>query len=424
MMTVAVSPSRIRAGVADLEIRLKNSGQRACLNIIFVVRLPVGVMRLRGQDRITAPRLLPGEAVTLLLRVRADTVGRYQLTSPNFSYQDHGGKTHRETDFTAEVIVDPESPPAPEPRVTAELQTTELPLGEWSTLRWRVSNVGDLDASALELTLSGQVALDDRGRTYALERLGAGAWADVSFFVCAQEAGAHVPVHFDFAYTGSRGRQHGSTTAEVRVKSNVAAAPAPAQQPQISVKILFLAANPAGVHPLRLDEEIREIQQTIKQGRERDNIRIETVWAVRPRDIIQALIDVEPHFVHFAGHGGSDEESWAGLDDTGGAYIIPVAGLVHAFKTVGQGVRCVIVNACRTERLAQALAATGPCVIGMRDPVGDRSAIRFSIGFYQALAAGKSIETAFDVGIAQLKMAPHGEDAHVPLLLRGVDGAC
>jgi hypothetical protein len=41
----------------------------------------------------------------------------------------------------------------------------------------------------------------------------------------------------------------------------------------------------------------------------------------------------------------------------------------------------------------------------MRKPVGDRSSIRFSIGFYQALAGGKSVETAFaavaDRGLAR-----------------------
>jgi hypothetical protein len=101
-----------------------------------------------------------------------------------------------------------------------------------------------------------------------------------------------------------------------------------------------------------------------------------------------------------------------------------VDGLVQAFKAVGRDVRCVIVNACETERLAQGLAAVVPCVIGMRQPVGDESAIRFSIGFYQALAAGKPVETAFDAGVAQLMMTPDGDDALAPLLLHGLGEAC
>jgi CHAT domain len=422
MIEVTVSPSTIPAGAADLEIRLKNNGQDAYLNIIFTIRLPVGIMRLRGPDRITVSKLPPGQSITSPLRVRADTPGRYQLTSPNFSYRDHNGRAHRESGFTAEIMVDPEPVSAPEPKVTAGLETGELPLGEWSTLRSRVSNVGDVDVSALEIILSGQVTTENRSKSFMLERLRAGASVDASFFVRAQEAGAQVPIHLDLAYSGPDRRHHSTTTRSVSVSSNLAPKPGPAQSPGPIVKILFLGANPIGTPRLRVDEEIREIQQTIKQGSERDNILVDTEWAVRPRDITQALIDFQPHFVHFAGHGGGDEGSFAAEDNIGYAHVIPVDGLVQAFKAVGRDVRCVIVNACQTERLAQALAAVVPCVIGMRQPVGDRSAIRFSIGFYQALAAGKSVETAFDVGVAQLMMTPEGDDARAPLLLHDHEG--
>ncbi len=407
---------------ADMEIRLTNSGLDAFLNIIFTIRLPVGIMRLRGPDRVTVSKLSPGQSITSPLRVRAESAGRYQLTSPNFSYRDHTGHAHRETGFTAEIVVDPEPIPAPKPKVTAELKTTELPLSEWSTLRSRISNVGDVDVSELEITLSGQVTTENRSKSFVLERLRAGASVDASFFVRAQEAGAQVPIHLDLAYSGPGRRHHGTITRTISVSSDPAPRPEPAQDPDPIVKILFFGTNPVGTPRLRVDEEIREIQQTIKQGRERDNILVNTEWAVRPRDITQALIDFQPHFVHFAGHGGGEEGSFAAEDDIGHAHVIPVDGLVQAFKAVGRDVRCVIVNACRTERLAQALAGVVPCVIGMRQPVGDRSAIRFSIGFYQALAAGKPVETAFDVGVAQLMMTPEGDDAQAPLLLHGIAG--
>ena len=106
-------------------------------------------------------------------------------------------------------------------------------------------------------------------------------------------------------------------------------------------------------------------------------------------------------------------------DDYGYIHTIRVDGLVKAFQAAGRDVRCVIVNACSTERLAQALAATGLCVIGMRQPVGDQSAVRFSIGFYQALADGQPVDTAFDSGVAQLMMTPMGDDARAPFLLCG-----
>jgi hypothetical protein len=124
-------------------------------------------MRLRGPDKITASKLLPGQSITATLRVRAGDEGRYRLTSPNFSYLNHTGHPHRETGFAAQITVDPAPVPAPEPNVIAELMTAELPIGEWSTLRGRISNVGDVDVSELKLTLSGQVSSEERGNTFA-----------------------------------------------------------------------------------------------------------------------------------------------------------------------------------------------------------------------------------------------------------------
>ncbi|MBV9444997.1 MAG: CHAT domain-containing protein [Streptosporangiaceae bacterium] len=420
MIDVTVSPTRIQAGVAaDLEIRLTNSGPDPLLNVIFTVRPPAGIIRLRGLDKITANKLAPGGSVTSTLRVRAGRAGCYWLTSPNFSYRDHTGQSHRETGFVTEITVDPEPESIPEPRLTAALRTAELPLDDWSVLHCHVSNVGETDVSDLEITLSGQVTTEHRGKRFMVPRLSAGASVDAPFSVRAQEPGAEVPVYLEIAYSGPRRRHHDTLTGTVRV----AAAPASAEEAvpaqntgQFPVRILFLGANPRGTRPLRVDEEIREIQQTIMQGRERDNIRVETRWAVRPRDITQALIDTKPHFVHFAGHGGGEEESFAAESDYGFVHIIPVEGLVEAFGALGRDVRCVIVNACRTERLADALAAVVPCVIGMREPVGDRSAIRFSIGFYQALAGGEPVGTAFRAGVAQLRMAPDSADASVPFL--------
>ncbi|HTA03303.1 MAG TPA: hypothetical protein VK802_23200 [Streptosporangiaceae bacterium] len=58
MIEVTVSPARIAAGAAaDMEIRLTNSGRAAYLNIIFTIRLPIGIMRLRGPDRVTVSEL-------------------------------------------------------------------------------------------------------------------------------------------------------------------------------------------------------------------------------------------------------------------------------------------------------------------------------------------------------------------------------
>ena len=166
---------------------------------------------------------------------------------------------------------------------------------------------------------------------------------------------------------------------------------------------------------LRLDEEMREIQNTIQAGRERDHLDFHSRTAVRPRDISQALLDVVPRIVHFAGHGGGLEGSFAAEAPDGRAHLIPVDGLVQVFRTAGS-VQSVIVNACSTDLLARALAEVVPFVIGMQEPVGDRSAIHFSTGFYQALAGGLPIKDAFDLGRGQLMMMSSGTDRRAPVL--------
>jgi uncharacterized repeat protein (TIGR01451 family) len=422
---VGVSPTRIPAGdPADLEVCLTNTGQGTYTNVIFTIRLPAGMMRLRGRDRIEVNRLAPGQSVTSPLRVRADSAGRYELTSANFSYRDHRGQPHRETGFAAEITVDPKRDPLPEPQVTVELQTAELPRDEWSTLRSRIINSGAVGVSDLEIAVSGQATVDQRGARIRLEKLPAGRSVDVSFFVRARQVGAHVPVHLDLAYSDQSRRYRGATTHSIKViRDQVTPPPATPGSRQPVVKILFLGANPIDTRRLRLDEEMREIQRAIMAGKERDKIDFTDRAAVRPVDISQALLDYEPRIVHFAGHGGGSDGSFAAEDEHGNAYIIPVDGLARLFQAAGRSVECIVVNACSTELLARALSAWVPYVVGMRQPVGDRSAIRFSIGFYQALAAGRPIEDAFDLGVAQLMMMHVGRDQLAPLLLRhGVEG--
>ncbi len=47
------------------------------------------------------------------------------------------------------------------------------------------------------------------------------------------------------------------------------------------IKILFLAVSPRGISPLRLDEEIRSIDEVLRQSRFRERFHIEQHWAVR-----------------------------------------------------------------------------------------------------------------------------------------------
>lgn len=417
MIKVTIAPDRIPSGTpAALEVRLTNGGPGTCTNVVFTMRLPAGLVLLEGKDRIERSVITSGDSFVLRIRVRAREAGRYELTSRSFSYRDHRGLPQHVTGFGAVINATPRQLDPPQPRLTIEVLNSELPLAKWAVLRWRVTNDGDDDASHLEVAISGQAISAERDRHFRVARLPAGTTADASFHVCAREAGEAVPVHLDLGYKGPDGAHRMETTHTLRVGGDQVSD----RQP---TRILFLGANPPATRRLRIDKEFREIQQEIRLGKEHDRFQIETSLAVRPRDISRALLDVQPHFVHFAGHGGGGQESFAGEDESGNAFVIPVAGLVELFEVAGENLRCVVVNACSTEQLARDLSSALPHahVIGMRQPVGDRAAIQFSIGFYQAVSAGRPIDEAFRLGRAQMRMMEEGPrpDFLAPLLLSG-----
>jgi CHAT domain len=189
------------------------------------------------------------------------------------------------------------------------------------------------------------------------------------------------------------------------------------------VKVLFLAANPAGTQPLQLDEEIRQITAKVRVAEYRDSLELVSRWAVRPDDLLQALLEEKPHVVHFSGHGSSAQELIL-LDDQGNPKPVSKEALVHLFRTLKDNVRVVVLNACSTQPQAEALAQAIDYTIGMNQPIGDEAAIAFAASFYRALGFGRSVKEAFELGRAALLLEGIPEDKTPELLTRkGVDAA-
>jgi hypothetical protein len=79
------------------------------------------------------------------------------------------------------------------------------------------------------------------------------------------------------------------------------------EQPTSSANsILFLASDPSNTTRLRLGEELREIQEKLQFAKHRDSFSLNARWSIRPTDLSQALLDINPLIVHFSGHGTSD----------------------------------------------------------------------------------------------------------------------
>lgn len=205
-------------------------------------------------------------------------------------------------------------------------------------------------------------------------------------------------------------------------------------------KILFLAANPKNTTPLSLEKELREIDEGLRRSKHRDRYELEQKWAVRPRDMQRAILDLSPQIVHFSGHGlGAErgELSAQGVrdlcvepetslepeglvfeDDTGQAKLVNTEAIAGLFELFADQIECVLMNACYSVNQAEAIAQNVPYVIGMNRAVGDTAAQIFAVGFYDALGAGRGIEFAYKSGCVAIKLAGIPESLTPQLITR------
>lgn len=174
--------------------------------------------------------------------------------------------------------------------------------------------------------------------------------------------------------------------------------------------ILIFAANPSSQRPLRLDYEVREIQNGLRHSRQRFNLQ--QVWATRPKDLRRALLDHQPTYVHFCGHGTG--RSGIVLEDT----MVSASALAGLFALFSPRIRCVVLNACYSAVQAQAIVQHVDYVVGMNRAIGDAAAIEFASAFYDALGAGQSVEFAFSLGCNAIELAGIPEHLTPRLLTR------
>lgn len=218
---------------------------------------------------------------------------------------------------------------------------------------------------------------------------------------------------------GDTARQYGMDDAQSEAMVNVVLVKfllgEDAAGGQKLIKVLFLAANPHDIGQLRLDEEIRSIDEALCKSASRQRFQIEQQWAVRVSDLQGLLLRHRPDIVHFSGHGSP--ASGLFLEDGNGlSRHVPAPALADLFGILNDTVRCVVLNACYSHEQAAAIGQHIAAVIGMNGKIGDEASVVFAAAFYQALGYGKDVPTAFSLGVSQLGLYDL-PDAILPQLL-------
>ena len=190
-----------------------------------------------------------------------------------------------------------------------------------------------------------------------------------------------------------------SVPAPARVSSPSSAAPR-------TLSVLFVAANPTGTDPLRLDRELRIIREAIERSRHHAIFQLDVRTAATIHDLCRALLERRYHVVHLSGHGEHD-----GLileDERGDSVQVPRDALARLFAShaAPEGeLRCVVLNACWSLATGQSTSMAVPFTIAMDGPISDVGALEFSRGFYDALGAGRDFADAYREGRLRVELA-------------------
>lgn len=175
------------------------------------------------------------------------------------------------------------------------------------------------------------------------------------------------------------------------------------------ITVLFLAAHPQDQDALQLDEEHRTIAEKLRASEYRDAINFESRWAVRPGDLQQALNELQPHVVHFSGHGDRDEILLQNAD--GSSKPVTKTAIAATLSTAGDNVQVVVFNSCFSSGQAEAVTEHIDIAIGMNDSIGDEAARVFAGQFYSAIGFGRSVHNAFDQAVNELRLHGIPEEA-------------
>ncbi|MEA5620540.1 CHAT domain-containing protein [Cronbergia sp. UHCC 0137] len=188
------------------------------------------------------------------------------------------------------------------------------------------------------------------------------------------------------------------------------------ENPQSSSRktILVVASSPTNEARLRLDKEVREIEEGLRRSQHREKFILQQRGAVRPDDLRRAMLDFNPQIVHFSGHG-SGEDGLVLENDLGEAQLVSTEALANLFKRFAtRGLECVVLNACYSKIQAEVIAQHIDYVVGMNSNIGDDAAIKFAVGFYDELAAGYSYEDAYHGGCDAIALQGIPEE-HTPV---------
>jgi len=182
------------------------------------------------------------------------------------------------------------------------------------------------------------------------------------------------------------------------------------------ITILFLGTELTEISETQQGREAREIEDTLRLSQFRDQFKFFQRLSVRPEDLSQLLLDINPTVLHFS---ASSTATGAICIRDAQEHLVPISpeALADLVALFSDRLRCVVLSRCFSEDQATVLVKHIPYVVGLRRESSGKAVLAFSKGFYQALAAQRPIEQASLFGNIQIRL--NGiSDCPNPVLVR------
>lgn len=180
-------------------------------------------------------------------------------------------------------------------------------------------------------------------------------------------------------------------------------AAAPWDRAPETITVLFVASSPTDQKPLRIDKEMREVQQRVRMADHHESLTFDYAVAAQPSDLLQRLNEAKPDVVHFSGHSG--QIGLAMEDADGQTRIVRPEELATLLSVSSRRIRLAVFNSCESAEHAASAVQHIDAAIGMDQPINDDAAKTFAAQLYSAIAFGLPLQKAFDQACLQVQLS-------------------
>lgn len=167
--------------------------------------------------------------------------------------------------------------------------------------------------------------------------------------------------------------------------------------------LLFTWADPLGPNcGIGADREFQAVQSGLEGLREKCNIHVELEPAITSDRLPSVVARHQPKIFHFSGHGS--KQGSIAVEPGRSDGLLRISDVLSVLASFSKVIECAVFSACHSVTAEDEIGASVRYVILMSSTLDEVDAASFARGFYLKLGIGLDVPSAFDGGLALLRL--------------------